>query len=276
MATGTVVPGLAFQSWITASEITMKYLVIGGTGLIGSKVVAHLKAKGHDVVAAAPSTGVNTITGEGLEAAMSGVHTVVDVANSPSFAADDVMQFFTTAGRNIAAAERTAGVKHHVALSIVGTDRKPGNAYFAAKNAQEAIIRESGVPYTLVRATQFLEFTAGIANEAGQGAVIRVSTGGIQPIAAAEVAEAVAEAAMGAPRHAFIEIAGPEAFPMDELVRRYLHAVGDERQVTGDPAAPYFGGIIGWESLLPGPGAHLGKVSFENWLAGQASARATA
>jgi len=249
----------------------MKILVIGGTGLIGSKVVGRLREHGHEALAAAPSTGVNTLTGEGLDAAMAGVDTVVDVANSPSFAADDVMHFFSTAGRNIAAAERRAGVKHHVALSIVGTDRKPGNAYFAAKDAQEGIIRESGVPYSIVRATQFLEFTAGIANEAGQGPSIAVSTGGIQPIAADEVAAAVAEAAMAAPTNAFTEVAGPEAFPMDELVRRYLRAKGDARRVHGDPAAPYFGGLIGWESLLPGPGAHLGKISLDAWLASQAS-----
>ncbi|MGA7439700.1 MAG: SDR family oxidoreductase [Luteibacter sp.] len=252
----------------------MKILVIGGTGLIGSKVVARLRAQGHDVTAASPSTGVNTQTGEGLDAAMTGVDTVVDVANSPSFAADDVMRFFTTAGRNIAAAEKKAGVSHHVALSIVGTDRKPGNAYFAAKDAQEHLIRESGVPYTIVRATQFLEFTGGIANEAGTGATIVVSTGGIQPIGSEDVADAVAEAAMGEPRQGFTEIAGPEAFPMDELVRRYLRATGDPREVKGDPKAPYFGGVIGPDSLLPGPGAHLGKVSLEAWLASQSGVHA--
>ncbi|UPG92971.1 SDR family oxidoreductase [Luteibacter aegosomatissinici] len=249
----------------------MKILVIGGTGLIGSKVVARLREHGHDAVAAAPSTGVNTLTGEGLDAAMAGVHTVVDVANSPSFAADDVMHFFTTAGHNIAAAERKAGVAHHVALSIVGTDRKPGNAYFAAKDAQEGIIRDAGVPYSIVRATQFLEFTGGIANEAGQGPAISVSTGGIQPIAAEEVAAAVADAAMAPPINGFTEIAGPEALPMDELVRRYLRAKGDARQVKGDPGAPYFGGVISWGSLLPGPGAHLGKVGLDAWLAAQSA-----
>jgi uncharacterized protein YbjT (DUF2867 family) len=242
----------------------MKILVIGGTGLIGSKVVSRLRTRGHDVVAASPSSGVNTLTGEGLDAAMVGVNTVVDVANSPSFAADDVMHFFTTAGRNLAEAERKAGVWHHVALSIVGCDRPPGNAYFAAKVAQEALIRESSIPYTIVRATQFLEFTGGIASEAG--ASLTLSTGGIQPIAAEEVADAVAEAAMADPLNGYREIAGPEAFPMDELVRRYLHAIGDTREVKGDPAAPYFGALITWESLLPGPGAHLGTISLDAWL----------
>jgi len=247
----------------------MKILVIGGTGLIGSKVVARLRAKGHDVVPASPSSGVNTLSGEGLDAAMAGVHTVVDLANSPSFAAEAVMHFFTTAGGNIAAAEKKAGVQHHVALSIVGTDRKPGNAYFAAKDAQEKLIRESGVPYTIVRATQFLEFTGGIADERGQGPEISVSTGGIQPIAAEDVADAVAEAVLEPPCNGYIEIAGPEAYAMDELVRRFLRAKGDPRVVTGDPTAPYFGGVIGKDSLLPGPGAHLGKVGLDAWLAGQ-------
>src|SRR6186713_1454724 len=213
----------------------MKIVTIGGTGLIGSKTVAILRQRGHEVLAASPNTGVNSITGEGLKEAMVGAEVVIDLANSPSFEDKAVLEFFETAGRNLLAAEAAAGVRHHIALSIVGTDRTPDNGYFRAKVAQEKLIEASGIPYTIIRSTQFLEFLKGIADSATDGNKARVSPGLFQPIAADDVAAAVADVAVAAPRNGIVEIAGPERAPFDEIVARYLKAVGDARKVTRDP-----------------------------------------
>src|SRR5215813_14734257 len=222
----------------------MKIIVIGGTGLIGSKVVANLKQKGHEVLAAAPNTGVNTITGDGLKEAMAGTQVVVDVANSPSFEDKAVLQFFETSGRNLLAAESAAGgIRHHVALSIVGDDRSD-NGYFRAKVAQEKLIVASGIPYTIIRATQFMEFLRAIADAGADGNVVRLSPGLFQPIAADDVAASVADVALAAPRNGIVEIAGPERAPFNEIVARYLKAVGDPRQVVRDPEARYWGGRV--------------------------------
>ena len=219
----------------------MKIVVIGGTGLIGSKVVEKLKQKGHEAIAAAPNTGVNTITGEGLKEAMAGAQVVLDLANSPSFEDKAVLEFFETSGRNLLAAEAAAGVRHHVALSIVGIDRTPDNGYFRAKVAQEKLIETSGIPYTIIRSTQFLEFLGGIAASSADGNVVRLSPGLFQPIAADDVAAIVADVALAAPRNGIVEIAGPERAPFNEIVARYLKAVGDPREVVSDPEARYFG-----------------------------------
>ena len=215
----------------------MKIVIIGGTGLIGSKTAAMLRQAGHEVVAAAPSTGVNTITGEGLPQAMAGTQAVVDLANSPSFEDRAVLEFFETSGRNLLAAEADAGVRHHVCLSIVGTDRTPENGYFRAKVAQERLIETSSVPYTIVRSTQFMEFLGGIAASSVEGDKVRVSTGLFQPIAADDVAAVVADVALAEPANGIVEIAGPERAPFNEIVARYLKAVGDPREVVGDPGA---------------------------------------
>jgi len=219
----------------------MKIVVIGGTGLIGSKVVEKLKQKGHEVIAAAPNMGVNTITGEGLKEAMAGAQVVIDLENSPSFEDKAVLEFFETSGRNLFAAETAAGVRHHVALSIVGIDRSD-NGYFRAKVAQEKLIKTSGIPYTIVRSTQFLEFLGGIASASADGNMVRISPGLFQPIAADDVAAIVADVALAAPRNGIVEIAGPERGPFNEIVARYLKAVGDPRKVVSDPEAQYFGG----------------------------------
>ena len=244
----------------------MKIVIIGGTGLIGSKAAAILGRAGHEVVAAAPSTGVNTITGEGLPQAMAGTQVVVDLANSPSFEDRAVLEFFETSGRNLLAAEAEAGVRHHVCLSIVGTDRTPDNGYFRAKVAQEKLIETSGIPYTIVRSTQFLEFLGGIAASGAEGDKVRVPTGLFQPIAADDVAAIVADVALAAPRSGIVEIAGPERAPFNETVARYLEAVGDPREVVGDPEARYFGGLVEERSLVPLGGARLGPTRFEDWL----------
>lgn len=243
----------------------MKIVVIGGSGLIGSRVVAQLRQRGHDVMAASPSTGVNTVTGEGLRDAFAGADVVVDVANSPSFESAAAMAFFEAAGRNIFAAEKAAGVKLHVALSVVGTERLLEFGYFGAKLAQERAIENSGVPYTIVRATQFFEFVGGIAQEATQGETVRVSPARIQPMAADDVAAAVADAALGKPA-GMIEVAGPESFPMDQLIRKYLSAKNDGKEVTTDPAARYFGIKLDDRSLTPDAGARLGAITFDEWL----------
>src|SRR5687767_12510606 len=243
----------------------MKIVVIGGTGLIGSKVVAKLKQKGHEVIAAAPNTGVNTITGEGLKEAVAGAQVVIDLANSPSFEDKAVLKFFETSGRNLLAAEAAAGVQHHVALSIVGTDRMPDNGYFRAKVAQEKLIEASGIPYTIIRSTQFLEFLRGIADEATKGKIVRVSPGLFQPIAADDVAAIVTDVALAAPRNGIVEIAGPERAPFSEIVARYLKAVGDPRQVVSDRAARYFGGLVDDRSLVPLGEARLGHIGFDEW-----------
>lgn len=244
----------------------MKIVVIGGTGLIGSKTVAILRHKGHDVVAASPQSGVNSITGEGLEDVMRGANVVVDLANSPSFEDNAVMEFFETSGRNLCAAELAADVGHHVVLSIVGTDRTPDNGYFRAKVAQEKRVVASGLPYTIIRSTQFMEFFAGIADAGSEGTTVRLSPGLFQPIASDDVAAFVAEVALSAPRNDTIEIAGPERAPFDEIIARYLKAVGDPREVVRDPQARYFGGIVEEHSLVPLGEARLGRIGFEEWL----------
>ena len=255
-------------------RLIMKIIVIGGTGLIGSKVVERLRKHGHEVIAAAPSSGVNTITGEGLDAAMSGVHTVIDLANSPSFEDRAVLDFFETSGRNLFAAEHKAGVQHHVALSVVGTGRPAfsTSGYIRAKMAQEALVRASGIPCTIVRSTQFFEFLNGIANEGAGDREIHLSTGLMQPIASDDVADAVTDYARGKPRNDVVEIAGPDKAPLAEWVQRFLAAIGDPRQVVADPAAPYFGARLEQDTLLPTDAARIGKLDFHAWLSRSAYA----
>src|SRR5499433_2870266 len=243
----------------------MKIVILGGTGLIGSKVVGKLKQKGHEAIAAAPNTGVNTITGEGLKEAMAGAQVVIDLANSPSFEDAAVMKFFQTSGRNLLTAEAAAGVGHHVALSIVGTDRSD-NGYFRAKVAQEKLIGTSGIPYTIIRSTQFLEFLRAIADSSADGNTVRISPGLFQPIAAEDVAANVAEVALAAPRNGIVEIAGPERAPFSEIVARYLKAVADPRAVVSDPEARYYGGRVEERSLVPLGEARLGRIGFDEWL----------
>jgi uncharacterized protein YbjT (DUF2867 family) len=243
----------------------MKIVVIGGTGLIGSKTVAILRQGGHEVVVASPNSGINSITGEGLKEAMAGAQVVIDLANSPSFEDRAVLEFFKTSGRNLFAAEAATGVRHHVALSIVGTDRSD-NGYFRAKVAQEKLIKTSGIPYTIIRSTQFLEFLAAIAASNADGNVVRISPGLFQPIAADDVAAVVADVALAAPRNGIVEIAGPERAPFNEIVARYLKAVGDPREVVSDPEARYFGGRVEERSLVPLGEARLGRIRLEEWL----------
>ena len=243
----------------------MKIVVIGGTGLIGSKTVAILRQGGNEVVAASPKSGVNSITGEGLKEAMTGAQVVIDLTNSPSFEEKAVLEFFQTSGRNLFAAEAAAGVRHHVALSIVGTDRSD-NGYFRAKVAQEKLIEASGIPYTIVRATQFLEFLGGIADEGTQGNTVRLSPGLFQPIAADDVAPIVADVAVAAPRNGIVEIAGPERAPFNQIIARYLKAVGDPRQVVSDPEALYWGARVEEHSLVPLGEARLGRIALDEWL----------
>lgn len=245
----------------------MKIVVIGGTGLIGSKVVNHLKTQGHQVIAAAPATGINTITGEGLAQAMAGTDVVVDLANSPSFADQDVLEFFETSGRNLFAAEIAAGVRHHVALSVVGTDRLAQSGYFRGKIAQEKLIRESGIPYTIVHSTQFFEFLGGIAQSGSSGDSIRISPAFFQPISSDDVAAAVTDYAVGEPRNGIVEIAGPERVRLSELVRRYLEASSDSRSVVEDEHAPYFGAELKSDTLMPGANPRLGALNFDTWFA---------
>ena len=245
----------------------MKIVVIGGTGLVGSKVVSNLRQKGHEVIAAAPNTGVNTITGEGLREALAGAQIVIDVANSPSFADEAVLNFFQTAGRNLAAAERIAGVRHHIALSVVGTDRLPESGYLRAKFAQEELIRASGIPYTIIRSTQFFEFLGGIAQSATDGQSVHLSPAHLQPIASDDVAALVTKVATMAPANGVIELAGPERIGLDDLVRRYLAAKRDTREVVTDIHARYFGTELNDKSLTPGDNPHIGPTSFETWLA---------
>jgi uncharacterized protein YbjT (DUF2867 family) len=247
-------------------ESRMKIVVIGGSGLIGKKLVTNLRQQGHEVVAASPSSGVNTLTGEGLAAALRGAQVVVDVANSPSFEDKAVLAFFETTGRNLLPAEAAAGVRHHIVLSIVGIDRTPDNGYFRAKVAQEKLIEASGIPYTIIRATQFLEFLGGIAASSAEGNTVRLSPGLFQPIAADDVAAIVAEVALAAPRNGIVEIAGPERAPFNEIVARYLKAVGDPREVVSDPEARYFGGRVEEHSLVPLGEARLGRIGFDEWL----------
>lgn len=244
----------------------MKIVVIGGTGLIGSKTVAILRKAGHDVLAASPKSGIDTLTGAGLGEALAGAKVVIDLTNSPSFEDNAVMEFFQTSGRNLLAAEAAADVGHHVALSIVGTDRTPDNGYFRAKVAQEKLIEASGIPYTIVRSTQFFEFLGGIADAGMQDGAVHLSPGLFQPIASDDVAAAVADAAQASPKNGIVEIAGPELAPFDEIVARYLEAAGDTRRVVRDPAARYFGGLVEERSLVPLGDARLGKIGFAEWF----------
>jgi uncharacterized protein YbjT (DUF2867 family) len=244
----------------------MKIVVIGGTGLIGSKVVAKLNQKGHEAIAAAPNTGVNTITGEGLADALAGAQVVVDVANSPSFEDQAAMEFFQTAGRNLARAEVVAGIKHHVALSVVGTERLQDSGYFRAKLAQETLIKTSPIPYTIVRATQFFEFLRGIAQSAVEGETVRLSHALFQPMAADDVAATVSEAALAEPVNGTVEIAGPDAFHIDEIIGKVLEHDQSPRRIVVDPEARYFGIKLSDQSLVPGPNPHLGSTRFDWWL----------
>src|SRR5712672_2505079 len=243
----------------------MKMVVIGGTGLIGSKTVAILRQGGHEVAAASPNSGVNTITGEGLKEAMAGTQVVIDLANSPSFDDKAVLEFFETSGRNLLAAEAAAGVRHHVALSIVAIDRTD-NGYFRAKVAQEKLIKTAGIPYTIVRSTQFMEFLRAIADSSAAGNRVRISSGLFQPIAADDVAANVADVALAPPCNGVVEIAGPERAPFNEIVARYLKAVGDPRQVVSDPEARYWGGRVDEHSLVPLGEARLGRIGFDEWF----------
>ena len=250
----------------------MNIVVIGGTGLIGSKLVTLLRARGHEALAASPNSGVNTLTGEGLDAALEGCDVVVDVANSPSFADEAVLDFFTTSGRNLLAAARRAGVRHHVALSVVGTQRLAESGYFRAKIAQEELIRASGLPYTIVHSTQFFEFLGGIAASAGQDDTIALSPAFIQPIASDDVAAALADVVLGAPVNGIVEIAGPDRFRLSDLVRDYLAVKGDTRTVRADVHARYFGAELKEDTLVPQGAARLGASRIGNWLQAQAPA----
>lgn len=244
----------------------MKIVVIGGSGLIGSKVVDRLRKAGHDVLAASPSSGVNTLTGEGLEAAMKGTEVVIDVANSPSFEDKAVLAFFKTSGRNLLAAETKAGVRHHLALSVVGTDRLAASGYFRGKIAQEALIRSAGIPYTIVHSTQFFEFLQGIVKSGAAGDEVHLSPALIQPIGSDDVADAVVDYALGKPLDGTVEIAGPDAFPLADLVRRFMSIIKDPRKVVTDERAPYFGAELAERTLLPAAGARLGSLNFSGWL----------
>jgi uncharacterized protein YbjT (DUF2867 family) len=245
----------------------MKIVVIGGTGLIGSKVVQNLHALGHEAVAASPDTGVNTITGEGLDTALDGADVVVDLANSPSFDDAAVLEFFQTSGRNLLKAEVNAGVGHHVALSIVGADRVPDSGYMRAKIAQEELIEAAGQPYTIIRSTQFFEFLRAIADSATEGNTVRVPAAKLQPIAAEDTAAAVTEVAVSDPINGVVEIAGPEKIAFPDLMRRVLGADHDPRTVVGDEHARYFGTELTDTSINAGPDARLGKTTLGAWLA---------
>lgn len=250
----------------------MKIVVIGGTGLIGANIVNRLRLNGHETVAASPSTGVNVITGEGLAEALAGAQAVVDVVNSPSFEDRAVMDFFQTSSRNLLAAEAAAGVEHHLALSIVGTDRLPDNGYFRAKVAQEELIRASKMPYTILRATQFFEFLGGIIDTAEHDGTIRLSPALIQPIAADDICAVLADLAVGVPHNGIVEVGGPDRFPLDELARKFLAAHHDKRQVIADVHARYFGSELDDRSLVTGPDAYKGASRFHNWLSRVTSA----
>ncbi|BCP55586.1 NmrA family transcriptional regulator [Kaistia sp. 32K] len=245
----------------------MKIVVIGGTGLIGSKTAARLREKGHDVLAASPNNGINTLTGEGVSEALKGASVVIDLANSPSFEDKAVLEFFETAGRNLLAAGIAAGVKHHIALSVVGTERLPKSGYLRAKVAQEKLIKESGLPYTIVHSTQFFEFLGSIAKSAAVGDRIPLPSAYFQPIASDDVADIMTDVALSAPINGTIEIAGPERARISDLVGRFLAMVKDPRQVISDPRAQYFGTELEDLSLVPGANPRLGRVRFEDWFA---------
>lgn len=244
----------------------MKIVVIGGSGLIGKKLVKLLGERRHKVVAASPSTGVNAVTGEGLAEALTGARVVVDVANAPSWEDKAVLEFFETAGRNLLAVEAAAGVTHHVALSVVGTERLLASGYFRAKMAQEGLIKASRIPYTIVRSTQFFDFVGGIAQFSTEGQKVRLPSALMQPIAADNVAAILADVAVGEPRNGMVEIAGPESIRLDELVRRYLTATRDARTVLTDPNARYYGIAVNDQSLTPGDNPRIGPTRFEEWL----------
>jgi uncharacterized protein YbjT (DUF2867 family) len=244
----------------------MKIVIIGGTGLIGSKLVTRLREQGHEAVPAAPDTGVNTLTGEGLAQVLTGAAVVVDVSNSPSFEDAAVLRFFETSTGNLLAAEAAAGVGHHVALSVVGSDRMPESGYMRAKVAQEKLIRNSPIPYSIVRATQFFEFVKRIADDATAGNTVRLPPVLFQPMAAADVANAVARVALGAPLNGVVEVGGPQQFRFDEFIRLSLSARHDPREVVADPHARYFGAEMDERSLVPGADARLGEIRFEDWL----------
>jgi len=245
----------------------MKIVVIGGSGLIGTKVVNNLRQRGHEVVAGSPSTGVNTITGEGLTDTLAGAEVVVDVANAPVWEDKAVLEFFETSGRNLLAAEATAGVRHHVALSVVGTERLLASGYFRAKLAQETLIKASPIPYTIVRATQFFEFVGGIAQAATEGQTVRVPAAMMQPIVSDDVAAVVANVALAEPLNDIVETAGPDPIRQDELVRQFLKATGDSRKVVTDVRALYYGIEVNDQSLVPGDNPRLGPTHFKDWLA---------
>jgi uncharacterized protein YbjT (DUF2867 family) len=247
----------------------MKIVIIGGTGLIGSKVVGKIREQGNEALPAAPNTGVNTLTGEGLAEALKGAAVVVDVSNSPSFEESAVLNFFRTSTTNLLAAEKVAGVRHHVALSVVGTERLSESGYMRAKIAQEKLIEESSIPYSIVHATQFFEFIKGIADGATDGDTVRLAPVLIQPMAAEDVATAVTKVAVGAPLNGIVEVAGPEQFRLDELVRHYLAARDDRRSVIADPNARYYGAQLGERTLVPESNATIGETRFENWLSRQ-------
>ena len=254
----------------------IKIVVIGGSGLIGSKLVKKLREHGHEVVAASRDSGVNTLSGEGLAEAMRGASVVVDVSNSPSFEDAAVLKFFETSTRNLLAAEVEAGVGHHVALSVVGTERLSESGYFRGKIAQEKLIRESSIPYSIVHATQFFEFVKSIADAATDGSRVRLAPVLIQPMASDDVADAVARIAVGAPVNGIVEVAGPEQFRLDELIRQDLSALNDPRDVVADPQARYFGAVLSERTLVPGDDARLGETRFEDWLGLSLTATKTA
>jgi uncharacterized protein YbjT (DUF2867 family) len=244
----------------------MKIVIIGGSGLIGSKLTSKLRQLGHEVIAASPDSGVNTITGEGLAEALKGAQVVVDVANSPSFEDKAVLEFFETSGRNLLAAGARAGVKHHIALSVVGTDRLQESGYFRAKQVQEDLIRKSGMPYTIVHSTQFFEFLGSIVASSAKGEEIHLSPAEIQPISSDDVAAAMADVTLGDPAKGVVEIAGPETFTLADLAQRYLIKTQDARKVKPDPQARYFGAILKTKTLVPAGNARLGKIDFETWI----------
>lgn len=250
----------------------MKIVVIGGTGLIGKKVVSNLRQQGHEVVVASPSQGVNAVTGEGLANAIAGAQVVVDVANAPAWEDQAVLEFFEKSGHNLAATEKAAGVKHHVALSVVGTDRLLVSGYFRAKMAQESIIKSSGIPYTIVRATQFFEFVGAIAQFSTQGETVRLSSALLQPVVSNDVAAYIAEVAVAKPVNGIVELAGPDAIPLNELVRQFLTAIHDTRTVVTDEGSLYYGIRLNDQSLTPMKGARLGPTRFGDWLKTPAAA----
>lgn len=247
----------------------MKIVIIGGTGLIGTKVAFKLKKLGHNVIVASPSTGINTLTKEGLDDALKGADVVVDVANSPSFEDKAVMDFFKTSSNNLLASEKKAGVKHHIALSVVGTDRLQESGYFRAKQVQENMIKQAGIPYSIIQATQFFEFVGSIAQSGDVNGTIHMPSALIQPISSEDVATAVADVALGAPLNKTIEVAGPEKFQLDDLVRKYMNQNKDPRKVVTDPNATYYGIKLNDQSITPGKNPRLGKIRYDEWISRQ-------